>query len=301
MSVYEDLLNFVPWIKERSGISIPEVARHFDWTEDQVVQYVLLASVTGPGTLPDELLDIHIDGDRIKVIDTLGLDRPFRFDQIEAACILLGLEVLESQQGLDPRIDASAVASLKQKFLLLLQARPAVNVIPSMSANDSHSTIQAAIDRGQKLTFEYWNESRDSNELRTVSPIGLKFSEGLTRLNAYCHTKEGWRTFNLKRMQNVEVSNETVEVPDGDFSNMDYKSVEIRLPAHLLYQLESMRVTKRSKVKNNHVTAIVEVLEPAWLARQILSTGCQIEVVGPKKFADKVDQFIQSARAAYAN
>lgn len=301
MSVYEDLLNFVPWIKERSGIRIPEVANHFGWSEDQVVQYVLLASVTGPGTLPDELLDIHIDGDRINVIDTLGLDRPFRFDQIEAACILLGLEVLESQQGLDSRINSDAVTSLKEKFLSLLQSRPAVQVIPSSGTLDFQEVIQSAIDGGKKLKFQYWNESRDSNEIRVVSPVGLKFSEGLTRLNAYCHTKNGWRTFILKRIQDIEILEEAIDIPEGDFSNMAFKEVEIRLPSHLLYQLESMRVTKRSKVKENQITATIEVLEPTWLARQILSTGCQIEVLGPKKFADKVSAFIDSARAAYSD
>ncbi|MEY3408124.1 MAG: hypothetical protein RL038_1185, partial [Actinomycetota bacterium] len=280
MSVYEDLLNFVPWIKERSGSTISEVAQHFDWTEEQVVQYVLMASITGPGTLPGELLDIHIDGERINVIDTLGLDRPFRFDQIEAACILLGLDVLEQNLGLNQQFAAQDITNLKTKILEVLPQAPVVVAIPTSSEQDVVNQLQYAITNQKQIQFNYWNEARDESELRTVSPIGVKLSGGVLRLNGYCHLREGWRTFNLKRIQDLQTLPEEIAVPDDSFHDMAFTQIDISLPVHLLYQLEAMQVVKRGKIKNARIAATINVLEPSWLARQILASGCQIQVTG---------------------
>jgi proteasome accessory factor C len=301
MSVYEDLLNLIPWLRTHPGSTIPEVANHFGWSDEQVVQYVLMAGVSGPGELHGELIDVHLDGDKINLVDALGLDRPFQFDQVEAALILLGLELLSQNPQFHPEVDRNSVVSASTKIREVLPRVPKVQVIPVSESSESLTSIQKALAANQRLNFVYWNEATDLAERREVSPSELIYSGGMTRLNGWCHNRDDWRTFIVKRMTEVSLSDEANYEPDVEFSGMNFTTVEISVPIHLLYQLEAMNVVSRANIKSGSVKAKISVLEPNWLARQVLSTGCQIQVISPVRFANKVNELVAKARSAYAD
>jgi proteasome accessory factor C len=299
MSVYEDLLNLIPWLRTHPGSTIPEVAKHFGWTDEQVVQYVLMAGVSGPGELHGELIDVHLDGDRINLVDGLGLDRPFQFDQVEAALILLGLELLTQNPQFHPDVDRGSVQSAAEKIRDVLPRVPKVQAIPISESSDGLLIIQKALQSNRRISFTYWNEASDLSEAREVSPSELVYTGGLTRLNAWCHTRNAWRTFIVKRMNDVSLLDEAIYEPDSSFSGMDFTTVEISVPTHLLYQLEGMNVVSRGALKAEGVKAKISVLEPSWLARQILSSGCQIRVLGPIRFGNKVNDLVAAAQNSY--
>jgi predicted DNA-binding transcriptional regulator YafY len=158
---------------------------------------------------------------------------------------------------------------------------------------------QKALQTNRRISFTYWNEASDLAEAREVSPRELVYTGGLTRLNAWCHTRNGWRTFIIKRMSDVSLLEEAIYEPDLSFSGMDFTTVEISVPTHLLYQLEGMNVVSRGALKADGIKAKISVLEPSWLARQILSSGCQIKVLGPIRFGNKVNELVAAAQNSY--
>jgi proteasome accessory factor B len=76
-----------------------------------------------------------------------------------------------------------------------------IGFAPSIRTRDAaHEPLQAAIDRGQQVTFPYLKPGMATAEQRRVSPLALVFHEGRWHLHAHDDGVDAPRTFLLRRI-----------------------------------------------------------------------------------------------------
>lgn len=297
MNRFERLLVMVPWLLKNQGISHQEVADHFNISKAQVLQDVMLLTVTGIGQFANQQFDVDYENDRIYVRDQLGLDRPFRFDSTEAACLLLGLQSLENIPQEISGVNHHEIESVRTKLIEAIPIHSGIYVVkPDLQAE--LDLIADSLKRGKRISFTYWNDARDDVTTRTVSPLRLYTVNQVPKLDAYDHDK-GWRSFRVQNMDCIEISDLPISIETQSFEPMNLVDVEIKVPFSSIHQLENFIVAKQRTLGSDFVQALVKISEPMWLARQVLASGCKIQVVSPEDVKVKVDEYVQSARSAY--
>src|ERR687884_783908 len=98
------LLNLVPYLLARPGISIADAATDLGVGEVQLREDLELLWVCGlPGYGPGDLIDMAFDGDRVTVTYDAGIDRPLRLTQDEALALVVALRMLAETPGVRTR------------------------------------------------------------------------------------------------------------------------------------------------------------------------------------------------------
>src|SRR4029078_4671450 len=89
------LLALIPWLLSRPGVGLAEAAAEFGVSEEQLRADLELAFMCGlPGHLPDDLIDVSLEGDHIVVSNADTIARPLRFAPDETVAWLVGLRSL---------------------------------------------------------------------------------------------------------------------------------------------------------------------------------------------------------------
>lgn len=298
MNRFERLLTMVPWLVQHQGISHQEVADHFQISIEQTVQDLMLLSVTGIGQYANQQFDIDYTGNKVKINDPLGLEKPFSLDSTEAACLLLGLDALAQLPTQITGFEAIDIENLRNRIAKAIPLSAGVDVLPEqLQETEIHSSIATAISNQKQISFDYWNDGRDDVIRRKVSPSRMYTINQKSRVDALEHGK-GWRSFRLENIDSLIIE-DSEAVFDLPYEPMKTTDVEIEVPAAHMHALENLNVVKRRKVTKNLVVATIRVNDPRWLSRQILATGCAIRVISPNEVASAVSDYITEARTAY--
>ena len=301
MALHEELLILIPWLKAHPEATVPEVAAHFGRTETEIKQFIMMLCISGPGDEPGQMLDITYDGDRIYVYDTLGVDRPFRFDASEAMCLQAGLDALKEVPSSLVGFTLDDVHSAEAKLAALLGSRVPFDFVDGSetSADGALELISEALTSGRQLAFEYWNIARDDVSARRVSPLRLRIVNDEQVLDAYCHTSEGWRSFRIARMLDLAVCDQAHSVPAVDFEPMAGEIALISVPQHRSHLLEPFDLLSQGESPDGRIYARVRVVEPLFLARRHVASGFDLEVLEPAEFVAVVEKFRSAAVSAY--
>jgi predicted DNA-binding transcriptional regulator YafY len=299
MNRFERLLAMVPWLVKHQGISHQEVADHFQITKAQMLQDVMLLTVTGIGQFANEQFDVDYSNEKIFVRDELGLDRPFSFDSTEAACLLLGLDALANLPAQASGFNISEIQSVRERISNAIPVPSGISVLQgNVEATQLMSDIAQALQDNLRISFDYWNDARDDVVRRTVSPYQIYSVNQVSKLDALEHGK-GWRTFKLANIDSLVIEKELADFENSSFTPMETIDVDISVPLRMHYLLEGFSVVKRRNIDKQTLKATILISQPIWLARQILASGCAIEVLGPDAVQEQVKSFIDTARAAY--
>ena len=293
MNRLERLLLLLPWLNSHQGSSISEIAEAFGVSEKQIEQDILMFSVTGSGQFYGEQFSVDWDDDRVYVYDSLGLDRPVKFDTAEAATLLLGLDAISTVPG----IDLHAVESAKTKLKNVLPLASNLKVEVDASSTEIELLQRARAD-GKRIGFDYWNSGRDDFTRRDCSPVRVYFRDGINYVDGYCHTSEGWRTFRLDRMENLSIAAEDIDVPEREFLPMELEVVRLSVPQSHESLLEEFSVASKQN-EAGVTTAEVRVFGFAWLVRKIVASGGTITVVQPQSVQEMARKAASEGLAAY--
>lgn len=160
-------------------------------------------------------------GGGIYIMDGYRMDRTLLTEK-DMQMILAGLKSLDSVSG----------SHYYQQLMEKLQAGSSDYICGSpyflMDLSSWHKDslsrrmeqIQYAIEEGKVLRFHYYAPKGDS--IRELEPYYLIYKWSSWYVWGWCRKKEDYRTFKLMRMDEVEVSGESVikrEVPMPDLSN----------------------------------------------------------------------------------
>lgn len=194
---------------------------------------------------------------------------------------------------------------IKRVRILSMNARP---------QGDWFHVVAESVARRRQLHMHYHDRIRDQHSERTVSPQRLVHYRDAWYLDAWCHTRNGLRTFSVDRISQARVLNdkardisETQLDADlassyGIFSGAPIAVAELEFSSTAARWVQSERWHRdqqgellpdggyRLKVPYNNATE---------LTRDILRFGADVLVVGPDDLRDRVRGALTQALATY--
>jgi predicted DNA-binding transcriptional regulator YafY len=238
------------------------------------------------------------------------------FSPREAQALLTMHHLLET---LKPTLLGAQLAPLKSRLEALIGAgdRPAHEVrrrirVLSLGARRHEpkhfEVIAAAVLNRQRLKLAYWNRARDDVTEREVSPQRLVHYRENWYLDAWCHLRNGLRSFSLDAMRGVEmVAAKAKEVPEkeldavlasgyGIFSGAKVEWATLRFtPQRARWVALEEWHPKQKARREADGSYVLEVpyASAEELAMDILRHGAEVEVLGPPALRPEI-----AARAA---
>ncbi|HSM07425.1 MAG TPA: WYL domain-containing protein [Gemmatimonadota bacterium] len=289
------LLYLLPAAAERP-LSVAEAAERLGVSEETVVDDVAL--VIGrqyyhpAGSAED--VRVEIEADRIHVRSHGKFRRPMRLSPREALAAHLAL-----------RRHAAALDGPERERVLDVAARiggglstaPPDEFVERFAVEEGGEPAgmrmglrRAAEDR-RRCRMVYVRSGGEGLSERTLDPYAVVASHGTWFVVGYCGLREDVRVFRLDRIVDLEISDDTFEVPDG-FDLDDYveegrvfradttEPVTVRYTGLSAARVEEMGPTEQGP--DGSVTVTYDVADPGWIVRHVLQQGGEAVVVEPE-------------------
>ena len=297
------LLDLVPYVLRNPGISIKELADHFEVSRDELIKDLNLLFMCGlPGYTPLELIDLSFEDGIVEVRDPQNLKSPRNFDESEALALRIALAALQEQT---PKNHPSfrVIQSLRQKIADSFVSDIPPHAIDFVADKEEIliNTIKKAIEEEKDLEIEYLNPVRDSLTVREVTPLSLSLSRTQTTLISYCHTAQGERSFHLKSMQSARL----IERQPREIESHNESHTTTTVQLHILKRdtqfflnlQENLQPTNSQS--DNHVY-VLPVYQPEWIIRSTISQPDTVIVLNPEAFRSAVIERCTTALEQYA-
>ncbi len=295
------MLALVPWLTAHDGVSIDEAARHFEVSPEQLEKDLWLLVVCGlPGYGPDQLVDIDFwDDGRIHVIDPLTLDRPLRLGVEEATSLLLGLRLLEQVPGAHDRAAIISASAKLMHAVDLPDSAPDITVRTQVDDAIS-AAVATAINLGADLEITYASGTSDVVTERRISPRQVILSDGNAYLEGYCHRAGAQRTFRLDRILKVVPATGRVDEPETDVEAPEPSVALVAVSPGSAWIVDVLGGRGVGTEPDGRLRVELDVVDPRWLTRLVLSRAGQVEVLEPSSLRTVVTDAAASALRAYA-
>ena len=216
-------LALVPYVMDHGEVSVSRAAQQFDRSEAEIrraVELIACAGVPGDSAayLHADLFDIDWDAleseGLIRFQQTIVIEHQPQFSPRELAALIAGLQYVAAHPRYGEREDV-------QRLLAKLRAASGQSVadtlvVKSSQVETNREILASAIERGQRVSFDYVASSGDS-ETRQVDPIALEARDDVWYLRGWCHSRGALRVFRLDRMgEPAELDTPVARHPDVD-------------------------------------------------------------------------------------
>ena len=307
------LLALIPWLLARPGVGVEETAQEFGISPAQVRKDLELAFMCGlPGHLPDDLIDVSLEGDHIVVSNADTIARPLRLAADEVLALLVGLQTLaQLPQGHDSELLDRVTATLERAAGDAAEAHHRIHV--QVETDDaSLATLQPALATGRRLRLRYYVPARDELTERDVDPLRLLVVDGRAYLEGYCHRAEQVRLFRVDRIEptSVQVLDVPAEVPSDltrpDLSEGVFRPDESQTLATIEVSPQARWVADAYPVESvtdrpdGGATVQLRIADPGWLVRLALRLGGAVRIVEPASATSDAVAAASTALTRYA-
>ena len=291
------LLVMLPWLMERGEVSVDEMCRRFELSEQELVKDLELAAMCGLPPFVDEMVDVFIDEGVVFAGVPRLFTRPLRLTAPEGFALLAAARVAMQLPGAD--VDGALARALHKLAAALGDDGVVVDTPPPPAAE----AVAAAAARGARLRIGYWSAAADRCSTREITPRRVFVDGGNWYVIADDHLSGEQRTFRIDRIEAWEPTGVTdalrdVAVPSGDswFADEDLPVAGIRMSAAGAWVAERYP-TRSVEPAGDGWLIEVTVASERWLADLLLRLGADAEVVHP---AEWVDLGARAARALLA-
>lgn len=310
------MLAMVPYLRDRAGVPVEQVARDFGVSTAQVVKDLGVLWFCGlPEAVTGEMIDVDMDALEdegvVRIDNAEFLPRPLRLTVAEALALIVALRTLRESTGSGER-DAvdRALAKLESAAGDGAAAAASVSVLVEPADPTVTEAVSAALERRHRLRIGYLVPSRDERTDRDVDPLRLLTQGGHSYLEAWCHRVDDVRLFRLDRVVEAAVldepADEHADVHRRDLSAGVYQPgpddlvAVLDVAASARWVTELLPVESSSDLPDGGQRIGVRVGDPAWLRRLVLRAGGEVRVVEPESLANQVAERSRAALAAYA-
>jgi predicted DNA-binding transcriptional regulator YafY len=188
------------------------------------------------------------------------------------------------------------------------------NVAARVSQPEHFGICAQALLQRRRLTIVHYHRQRDEVNRREVSPQRLIDYRGTWYLDAWCHWRQGLRSFSLDALKGADLGEEAaVEVPDADLdaylaTSYGIFAGEPTATAVLRFSPTRSRWVQREvwhpKQKGEFDDQGRYVLEIPYnqdqeLIMDVLRHGSDVEVVGPEALRRRISEELSRARDRY--
>ena len=296
-------LDLIPYVLERPGISIQDLAKDFAVSEKQIRADLDLLFVCGlPGYSPLELIDISTDDDFVDVLEPQLLDHPRNLTRREVVALVIALEALAaSRNSSDPL--RTMITQLQRKLQSILDAPVSKPEVVNTEA-DPHgvlTAIEKALSLNCELEVEYLSAKSDSRTVRRIAPSRIYMQNGSGYLQAWCYNSEGERTFRIDRIVRADLQENPQSSENHVGSGREVAQsiiVSIRAGAREFVERHQGICTVVS-VTGEETILRVDVEDTNWLLRTLIGYGSAARIEEPAEIATQLSVMAHEALALY--
>jgi proteasome accessory factor C len=295
------LLAILPWLADRGGAPISEVASRFEMTESEVVALLELAACCGlPPYTPDQLIELIVSDEWVSANLGVHLARPRRLSAAEGFTVAASARAILAVPGADPQ---GALGRALAKLETVLGDRRRITIDLDEPAN--LPLVRRAIADGQQLEIDYYSASRDERTTRRVDPYSAFASEGHWYLDGFCHLAGDVRLFRIDRVQSARLSGEEFEAPTATAQGRVFapgpeaRHVKLSIPRSARWVVEAYPTLDVQERSDGGLLVTLAVSGTPWLERLMLRLGPEAEVIDPPDLVDTGRGAAERILAAY--
>jgi proteasome accessory factor C len=315
-SQVERMLALVPYLRERDGIAVDDVARDFGVKPAQIVKDLNVLWFCGlPNAVTGDMIDIDmeaLEGEGVvKLSNADYLTRPLRLAPHEALALLVALRALRSvsRPGERDAVDR-AIKKLEAASGDISEQAASVELHLDPVDASIREAVEEALREERQLDLTYYVPGRDETTERVVDPMRLIFSEGHSYLEAWCHRAGETRMFRLDRMRRAAVLDTPSELPDDarvtDLSQGLFQPdpddpdavLDLAPSAHWVAEYYPIEAVEERVGATLRIT--LKFSDREWLQRLVLRLGGHATLIEPGDLADAVRERARRALAHYA-
>ena len=208
----ERLLAIVPWVVERGGATVGDIAERFEMRPAAVYDLLLAAmcyEVTGAGAYENLGIVVFGDDDEageawVHVEPGAMLDRPLDLSVPQAFGILVAGQSALALRGADR---TGALATALDKLRAAYGERVRVSV--ELPLPPSLPTLREAVHAGTTVSIHYYTPNTDAVSERRVDPLDVSLADGHWYLRGWCHLRQDLRSFRVDRIEECSDTGES--------------------------------------------------------------------------------------------
>lgn len=287
------MLTLVPWLLERPGARIDEIAETFA-TDPATIRAELehLDFCGLPGLGGGALFDVTVIGDTVTVRMADELRYPLRPSPQEALRLLLIGVTAERVAGTDVPALRSALAKLHRA----LGVTPGAVTVLDAEPDDAVRLLRGAIADGVRVRFSYRGRNDTAPTARHIEPWAVELNEGAWYLHGHDVAAGAGRIFRLERAADLVRTDEpiTVGAPDVLASpayepSEDDLEVELTLAPAARWLLDALTADEVGPADaEGTVDVVLRTGGPEWVARLVLMAAGGAVVVRPPELRERV-------------
>ncbi|GAA2619761.1 WYL domain-containing protein [Dactylosporangium fulvum] len=304
------LLNLVPYLQARPGVTLAEAAHDQGITERQLREDLELLWLCGlPGYGPGDLIDMAFVGDSVTLTYDAGIDRPLRLNPDEALALIVALRMLAETPGVAQRDGVHrALAKIEHAAGDLADAPVEVR-LPGNA--DRLEELRGAVERRRALRITYYTATRDETTDRVVDPMRVLVVGRWAYLEAWCRRAQAVRLFRVDRIDASAELDEPAQVPvqarptDTRSGTLftptpDLPLVTLRVGRGVRWITEQYPCEEVVRGPGEHWTVSLRASDLDWARRMVLGLGAEVTVLSPPELAEAVAAEARKALSAYA-
>ena len=304
------LLGLVAYLDRHPGVTIEDVAAHFEVTPEQVLRDVDTLWVSGtPGYWPDDLIDFDADSFEsgvLRLTQSRGMTRALRLGTREAVALVAALRALRESVGdlLEPAEREVLTSTLDVLAAATGDAAATMDVRLTVAASpEVVAAARHALRDGRRLRIRYVDaEDRESD--RVVEPWQLLTGDEHSYLQAWCHSAGGERLFRLDRILRAEVLDAPVTTSPGPAReatftpSKEHERVVLELDSRARWVVEQLPVDETTDLPDGAFRVALRVASGAWLRHLLLRVAPYVRSVEPAGAALDAGAAARAAHAA---
>jgi proteasome accessory factor C len=315
------LLALVRALVRAKELPIARLCDELDVSEADLRADIELLSLCGlPPYGPDNLIEIQVVGDRVRLSNRVLAPPPLQLSDEEAAGLRMALRIAEEQGWPEKRALSSAIRKLENALLperregarrLASRVRassPAGGEAAGATEDKWLGPVRRAIDQKTSLDIAYYSDGREAVTERRIDPYRLVALPRARYVIAYCHTRKTVLTFRLDRVLRTRKTAARFE-PPADLKVEDYigdrsrdaarmVAVTVRFaPAIARLAMESYPDAKPTP--DGGALWKGRVWPTLTFCREIVTWGGAAEVVEPADVRQQVREYAKDLVARY--
>jgi proteasome accessory factor C len=303
------ILVMLPFIIAHPGVTTGELADRFNVKRRDLLADLELVFLCGlPGYGPGDLIEVHLDDDRVTVDMADYFKNPLRITPDEALTLYLGGAAAVRLMGPD---QADALESALGKLGAALGSgtgQPAIEIELEAGSTSHFELLQEALEAGQRIEIEYLSASTGELGARAVDPWGLIAALGHWYLVGLDHRSEEERLFRTDRMRSVRVLDEPAEIPDdfdpdtyrGAFTGRGETVIALEISARAATWFEDYYPVRSSTVLDDGWRRVELVAGGSrWAATLVVRLGADARNVVPEEVATAARLLAQTIAARH--